>query len=230
MTLTLYELVGRDDRRFSPYCWRSRLALAHKGLAPEIIPVKFTDKNTIAFSGQDKVPVLRDGAEIVTDSWAIARHLEDAYPEAPSLFGGNIGRGEARFINLWADQVENPSIGSLIIGDVFDHVDDADRDYFRTTREARYGRPLSEVQADREARVDSFRKGLAPLRAVLAEQPYIAGDAPAYADYAVFGGFQWARCTSSFALLAGDDPIRQWRERVLALFDGLAAGALGYDN
>ena len=32
----LYELAGADEnRRFSPYCWRARMALAHKGLEVE---------------------------------------------------------------------------------------------------------------------------------------------------------------------------------------------------
>ena len=34
----LYDLVGEDPAcRFSPFCWRSRLALAHKGLDVETI-------------------------------------------------------------------------------------------------------------------------------------------------------------------------------------------------
>jgi hypothetical protein len=36
MARTLYDLAGADpDLRFSPYCWRTRLALAHKGLEVE---------------------------------------------------------------------------------------------------------------------------------------------------------------------------------------------------
>lgn len=32
MSLKLFELVGIDaSRPFSPYCWRARMALAHKG-------------------------------------------------------------------------------------------------------------------------------------------------------------------------------------------------------
>ena len=34
MAITLYDLAGADEhRRFSPYCWRTKMALAHKGLA-----------------------------------------------------------------------------------------------------------------------------------------------------------------------------------------------------
>ena len=75
MRIKLYELAGKDDRRFSPYCWRTRMALEHKGLEYETIPVRFTDKDAIAFSGQERVPVIRDGSNVISDSWAIAEYL-----------------------------------------------------------------------------------------------------------------------------------------------------------
>jgi Glutathione S-transferase, N-terminal domain len=53
MTLRLYYLAGAEpERRFSPYCWRIRLALAHKNLPVETIPWRFTEKAEIAASGQ----------------------------------------------------------------------------------------------------------------------------------------------------------------------------------
>ncbi len=51
---------------------------------------------------------------------------------------------------------------------------------------------------------------------------------PLYADYIVFGAFQWARCISDFRLLAADDPVHAWRARMLELYGGLAAKAKGY--
>src|SRR5438445_154750 len=132
MTLKLYDLAGADlQRRFSPYCWRIRLALAHKGLAVETIPWRFVDKAAIAPSGEGKAPALR--------------------------------------------------------------------------------------------------AGLAPLRATLGDQPYFGGERPMYADYALFGPFQWARCISPFQILAADDPVAAWRGRMLDLFGGLARSAPGYD-
>lgn len=229
MSITLYELCGDEDRRFSPYCWRSRMALAHKGLDAARVPVTFSEKDKIAFSGQQLVPVLTDADTTVADSWAIAGYLEKAYSDRPSLFGWLIGQAQARFINFWADQVLHPAIGPLIIGDLFGQVAPPDRDHFRSSREARYGKPLEEVQHGREQRVGEFRDRLAPLRATLEAQPYISGEAPAYADYIVFGAFQWARTVSPFALLAGDDPVNDWRKRMLGLFDGLAGNAIGYD-
>ena len=78
----MFDLCGRDERlRFSPYCWRVKFALAHKGLDCEFVPWKFTDKEALAFSDQSKVPVLVDGDETVVDSYEIFRYLDRVYPD-----------------------------------------------------------------------------------------------------------------------------------------------------
>jgi glutathione S-transferase len=69
MAITLYDLAGAEaDRRFSPFCWRTRLALAHKDLAVETVPWRLTETDKIAFSSQGKVPVIVDGGKTVYDS------------------------------------------------------------------------------------------------------------------------------------------------------------------
>lgn len=227
--IRLYDLAGADpERRFSPFCWRTKLALAHKGLAVDTLPWRFTDKDAIAFSGQGRVPVLVDGDATVVDSWAIAVHLETQYPGKPSLFGGDIGMSVARFLNTWTDKVLHPALAPLVISDIYAHVATQDRDYFRTSREKVFGKPLEEVSAGREEAVCTFRQTLEPLRAVLQLQPHLAGVHPAYADYIVFGAFQWARCISPYKLLVDDDPVAVWRLRMLNAFDGIAGRAPGY--
>ncbi len=201
------------------------MALAHKGLAIETIPWRFTDKDALAFSGQGRVPVIRDGDRVVSDSWTIAEYLEDAYPDRPSLFGGTGGRAHARFVNAWADGVIMGGIARLIVRDVLDVVAPQDRAYFRESREARFGMTLEAVQAGRETRVAEFRASLLPVRLVLGKQAWLGGEGPSYADHIVFGTLQWPRCTSRFELLAPDDPIAVWRERMLDLFDGLGRKA-----
>ena len=224
--LIMYDLAGADPAlRFSPFCWRTRMALAHKGLPVETIPWRLTEKEVLAFSGQGRVPVIRDGGTVVADSWAIAGYLEDSYPDRPSLFGGAAGRAHARFINAWADTVMGVGIVRLIVRDLFDVVAPKDRGYFRESREARFGMTLEAVQEDREQRVANFRASLMPLRLVLDEQPFLGGTTPTYADYIVFGTLQWPRCVSRFQLLASDDVIASWRERMMDLFDGLGRRA-----
>lgn len=232
MTITLYELQGADDLRFSPYAWRSKLALAHKGLSPdEIIPVKFTDKATIEFSGQGRTPILVDGGKVVPDSWDIACYLEDSYPDRPSLFGGGIGRGTAKFFNAYADNVMLGGIARQILWDVFQNVDPVDRDYFRETRQGRFGKTIEEIRDNRAEERPAWEAILAPLRATLKDQPFFSGDAPAYADYIVMGTFMWPRSTSAYPMLPqGDDPVRAWRERMLDLHGGLCRNGRGYEE
>ncbi|MEE8333144.1 MAG: glutathione S-transferase N-terminal domain-containing protein [Alphaproteobacteria bacterium] len=221
MSRELYELVGDADRRFSPYCWRARLALAHKGLEAEYIPVGFTDKDKVAFSDQKLVPVLRDGDEVICDSWDIACYLEDSYPDAPSLFGGAIGRAEALFFNAWLPSLSG-TVMPMIVKDIHDRARPEDQAYFRESREARFGATLEDIHARSGGQLALFDAAASPLRAVLGAQPFICGDAPAYADYIVFGSFQTARLMSPVQLFKPDDVIHDWRERILDLFDGMA--------
>jgi glutathione S-transferase len=227
MARKLYDLAGADPKlRFSPYCWRAKFALAHKGLAVETIPWRFSEKDAIAFSGSERVPVLVDGDKTVPDSWAIACYLEEAYPDRPSLFGDAAARAPTRFLNNWADTVLNPGIIRFMLGDIFRVIDPKDRGYFRTSREQRFGTTIEAFCAERDKHLPAFRQSLTPLRTTLAAQPYLAGEHPAYADYIVLGSFQWPRCISGFALLEADDPIFAWRERMLDAFDGLGRKAM----
>jgi len=87
--MKLYDLAGaEDDLRFSPNCWRIKMALEHKGLVAETVPWRFVEKDAIAFSGQKAVPVLVDGNKTVSDSWAIVRYLESTYSNRPEMFCG----------------------------------------------------------------------------------------------------------------------------------------------
>ena len=52
----------------------------------ETIPWRFTDKEMIAFSGQDRVPVLVDAGKVLAGSWTIANYLEQSYRDSPFAF------------------------------------------------------------------------------------------------------------------------------------------------
>ena len=83
-----YGLAGADeDRRFSPSCWRTWMALVHKGLDMPARAWRLSEMKAIAFAGSRTVPVLADGHRAVADSWAIVLYLEEAYPGRPPLFG-----------------------------------------------------------------------------------------------------------------------------------------------
>ena len=227
--ILLYELAGaEDDRRFSPYCWRIRLALHHKGLAYETTPWRFTEKDRIAFAGTDKVPVMVDSGTVVHDSWAIAKYLESAYPGLPPLADSAMAWAQSLFIAAWTEKVLQMDLFRLIITDIEAHLHDKDKAYFRQSREARLGTTLEAFGADRDRGLKALRANLAPLRQALGHEPFLSGHAPAWADYLAFAPFQWARCVSPLRLLEQDDPVWRWRERMLDAFDGMARAAMGY--
>src|SRR5260370_1059994 len=127
MTLITYERVGADGRRRSPFSWRIRYALAHKGIEPEFRHVRFADVETIrALSGQHFVPIVTDGDRVIHDSWNIACYLEDRFPDRPSLFAGSGGRGLARLVNHWSDNTLGAAMRRLIAADFILCLDPAD--------------------------------------------------------------------------------------------------------
>jgi len=50
LMLKLYDLSGKNDLRFSPPCWNVKLCLILNNIEFLTIPVRFTDKDKIAFS------------------------------------------------------------------------------------------------------------------------------------------------------------------------------------
>jgi glutathione S-transferase len=220
--ISLYELKGKQDRRYSLFSWRARMALRHKGLDFESIPVKLSDKEVIAFSGGKTVPIVKDKDTVVRDSWKIAEYLENRYKDAPPLFGGEIGRGVTQAFNTYVDRAVVPAMLPVIAADIHERVDPDDEDYFRQTMEKVLRMTLEESRARRDEAVLRLGRALAPLQEALKRQAFMSGASAAYADYILLSVFQWARVMSPQELLAPEDPLSQWRERMLDLHDGFA--------
>ena len=229
MAIQLYDLAGaEDDRRFSPYCWRTKMSLKHKGLDFESIAWRYTEKEAIAFTGSTTVPVIVDGKRAVYDSFEIAVYLDEAYPSRPGLFEGTESRALSYFLHHWAVQALHAPLLRAIVMDLFNHLHERDRAYFRESREKRLGARLEEFAADQKKWLTSFRGALEPLRPALVQGPFVCGKGPGFSDYIVFGIFQWARSVSPLRLLEPEDPVFKWRERMLELFGGYARNAKGY--
>jgi len=229
MAIRMYDLAAAEGRRFSPFCWRTRMALAHKGLEVETVPLHFVEIPKVLGGRSRTVPAIEDGDRFIFDSWAIAEYLEEAYPNRGTLFGGAGGKGLALFVQNWTHATVHAAMFGFVARDIHDRLTPENRGYFRESREKRFGRTLEEVQAGREERLEPFRRSLAPLRTTLAAQPFLSGERPMYADYIVFGAFQWQRSVSPFALLEADDPVRAWFGRLLDMYDGLGRRSPGYD-
>jgi len=165
MAIRIYDLAAaEDDRLFSPYCWRTKLALAHKGLAFESIPWRFTEKDALAAAGSRTVPVIIDGERTVSDSWTIALYLEDAYPGRPKLFEGPQARALAFGFKQWVERVIQLPMLRAVILDIHAGLHPKDKAYFRESREKRLGNTLEAVAADQDKSIAALRGALDPVR------------------------------------------------------------------
>jgi glutathione S-transferase len=225
-TVDFFDLAGKsDDLRFSPHCWKTRMALAHKAVSFRTIPWRYSDKELLAFTGQGSVPVIRHKGQGVADSWRIALYLEREFADRPALFGGSAAIALTQFVNTWVDTVLIQTAARIVMLDVHNAMLPREQHYFRSTREKRFGMTLEELVSEKEANLEKLRLELAPLRNLGAKQPFLGGERPMYADYCVFGMFMWMRCCSDVILLDSSDPVYEWNEKMLDLFDGLARRA-----
>lgn len=218
--IELWELQGQKDCRYSTFAWRAKFALMHKGLPFKVHPVSVTDKDAIKFSGQGKVPIIRHGDNVVFNSWAIAVYLERTFPNEPSLFGGSGGENLSQFFNLWVDRELIPVFVPYLMLDVLDCVDATDAKHHRVEMEAIFKKKLEDLYNERAKSLDQFRRKLTLVRKILDRSPFLSGETAAYPDYILFSVLQWSRIVSRETVLAADDAVACWFERVLDLYDG----------
>ena len=92
--------------RYSTNVERVRLALGHKHLDAELVPIDPADRApVIAASGQPLVPVLLDDGQVVPDSLAILRHLEARQPDPPLFPRDPSERARVDVFLDWFDRV-----------------------------------------------------------------------------------------------------------------------------
>lgn len=223
MPRTLYELANVE----SPFVWRAKYALAHKGLAYQTQRTAFTAIATTCEGRHPTVPFLVDenGSE-TCDSMHIAAYLDDAYPDTPSLLGdGALER--AQEIEGILGKTGFPNFFPLYIHDIWAGLPEKDAAYFRSSREARFGTTLESLSAEREARLPAARAALDPLRAEIAKAPWLNGDTPGYADYIVLAFFAWLKGCATTPPLAKGDPLLAYIDRGFALYGDIAKGIDG---
>lgn len=223
----LYELVLENGRSASPFVWRIRYALAHKGVPFDSVPLGFTEIAD-AFGGRFKtVPVIEHGDRMVGDSWEIAEYLDHAFPGQPPLFSSPAENATVRLIDAWFSAEILRKMFAVYVLDVYNAARPEDRPYFRQSREAYLQcRTLEAFATDRETRMPALRESLMPLRWHLSRVAFLGGSAPNYADYIALGAFHWIASVSTLPVLARDDhAIRAWLDRGFDLY-----GGLGHDH
>ena len=226
MTIQMFDLTCANNQiYFSPYCWRIRMALQHKGLAFESVPWHFTDTEVLEARGGSRVPHIVDGETSLGDSWAIARYLDETYGGRPALMADAGARVRAKFVESWCVATVFRALRPLAVHSVFEIIADKDKAYFRQSREAMMGCRLEEISKDAAAEAHVLNDALKPMASALAEAEFVAGAAPDYSDYVLFGTLMWPYMVCRDNPLEMTGPVGLWFERMLDLFDGYARSA-----
>lgn len=216
--LELYDLCGKDNIRFSPPCWTVKLCLLHKQISFKTVPVGLSEKNKIAFSNQSLLPILKDTNIFVCDSWQIINWLEENYKEKP-LFINTSSHMFSTFLFHWSSKQLLPELFKIIANDIPNILEGDDLKYYIKTREEYIKAPLSTLKPLVASTTIKFRKMINPVRKILKNKDYIAGDKPGLEDYIFFGNFQWIKKCSDYQLLEDDDLITNWFNNIVNKFN-----------
>ncbi|MGF1516036.1 MAG: glutathione S-transferase family protein [Elainellaceae cyanobacterium] len=185
----------------SHYCEKVRFLLDYKGLTYKKVDVTpgIGQLDVYRLSGQRQVPVLQDGAEVIADSTGIAFYLEGTYPDRPLVPTGPLQRGQCLALEAWADDSIGLNARKVMLGAFGQNADlrtallpAQTPDFLKglvgaVPREAldllgsSVGLGPDVIKA---ARID-IERSLEALTLLLRDRPYLIGEAPTLADFAV---------------------------------------------
>ncbi|CAF2753698.1 unnamed protein product [Rotaria sp. Silwood2] len=249
--IKFYDLAPRasSTHYFSPNTWKTRMSLLHKGVKFETISATLLDfRGDLARRSNQRhisAPAIElpDGT-FIYDSFRIAEWLENAYPNAPSLFTGdgklscdawpehiNLGKNYARMIDLglgaskpeWAVWFDLffPQLDKIITGE--EH-----RAYFIS--DARHGPQGYQklLSLDCQELMRRAKMNIQPLVQILRERPneYFQGTHPGQVDYVIFGRYAYCRMldTKLTREIWNDqgEELNTWIKKLSQAYDGHA--------
>ncbi|NET60925.1 MAG: glutathione S-transferase family protein [Symploca sp. SIO2E6] len=187
----------------SQYSEKVRFILDYKGLEYRKIEVTpgVGQIEIFKMSGQSKVPVLKDGDTVISDSTAIAMYLERKYPDKPLLPQGNRERGLCLMMEEWADESIGVKSRKALYGAFSQNqsfrtsfLPNETPDLLKNLVSALPPELLKVLgtgvgfspESVKDAK-DDLKQDLEALSLILLDSPYLLGNSPCLADFAVAG-------------------------------------------
>jgi glutathione S-transferase len=185
----------------SPFCNKVRRCLEHKGLGYSVINYNgLLALNATKLSKVGKLPVVDFDGHRVQDSSAIARYLDEKYPDKPLYPREPRALAEARLWEDWAGQslyfyeIYFRMLDPVAVERALDLVCEGRPAYERAIVKfiirRRYPRKLKEqglARLSHEEIERLFFDRLADIEVLLEGRDYLGGDAPNIADFSVAG-------------------------------------------
>ncbi|HIK46255.1 MAG TPA: glutathione S-transferase family protein [Leptolyngbyaceae cyanobacterium M65_K2018_010] len=162
-------------------------------------------------SGQRQVPVLKDKEQVIADSTAIALYLDRTYPDRPLLPEDPKSRGLCLALEEWADEAIVPKARKVMVGAFKQHPN------FRTALlPASTPEPLRNLVGalpgdvlnlvgtgigfgpdDIKGAAAALKQSLEALCLMLQGSPYLLGNQPTLADFAVAAATMYLKFPAS---------------------------------
>ena len=216
--ITLYELAGKNDLRFSPPCWNVKLCLLYKNIEFETVAIGFSEKNKILFSNQQLVPVLKHQDGHISDSWNIINWLDENY-ENPKLFVNEASKNFSHFLYLWTSRQILPILFKIIAHEIPNILEGDDLNHYIISREERIKGPITKFVPVISDSIKKFRNLINPMRSLIKKNGFISGSNPGIEDFIFFGNFKWVYTCSSCNLLDKEDEVFQWYKKINQIFN-----------
>ena len=209
----------------SPFAEKTRLMLGYKGIPWKsvVIPMINPKPDVVALTGgYRKTPVLQIGADIYCDTGLIAdvlehiAHLPTLYPE-PS-------KGMARILAQWADTAlfwtsMAYNMQPKGLAQLFAH---APPDAAKAFAEDRKAMSAGMARQRPQDAASAYKSYLRRLSDMLDNRPFILGDAPCIADFAVYHPLWFTRVRTSVMadILNATPAVLDWMDRIAAIGHG----------
>lgn len=219
--ITLYDLVLETGCTISPFVWRTKYAVAHKGFDMELVPNGFTGIMELTNGFSERLPVIVDDGHWVKDSWQIAEYLDEKYPDRQTLIGDPSVKVCAQFIEGWLWQTAVGPWMRCYVKSYRDRSLEVDHEYVTESRARMMGGKLEDIVTGREDRLPKISADLEPLRNTLRDNKWFGGESPNYVDFRLLACFLWLASVADTPALAKDDPLRDWIDRGFDLYGGL---------
>tara|TARA_Y100000768_G_C23907395_1_gene648217 strand:- start:259 stop:924 length:666 start_codon:yes stop_codon:yes gene_type:complete len=196
--ITLYDLSGKNDLRFSPYCWRIKYLLNFRKIIYQTKPTCFTDRLNNTFFGDAKLPTITDDGIKISNSFNIAEHIEYKYVDIDQRIINTENKASLYFINDWSDYFLNTSILERVAYDIVSVLDNRDIEYFNESRSKRFGMSPKDFQDyNLKKSENNFNKCCNFLDKILQKQSYLLGENITYAEMIVLGSLTWGEKVSN---------------------------------
>ena len=209
----------------SPFAEKIRLMLGYKSIPWKsvVIPMISPKPDVVALTGgYRKTPVLQIGADIYCDTALIADVLEHIEP-LPTLYP-EPSKGMARILAQWADTTLFwTSMGYNMqpkgVAQMFAHAPPDAAKAFADDRNAMRAGMARQRPQDAAPAYKSYLRRVSDM---LDDRPFILGDAPCIADFALYHPLWFTRVRTSVLadILNATPAVLDWMDRMAAIGHG----------